>query len=313
MLFIFLRILASILYVISGFIKKTVNISTDLQCAIGAIIPLLIMPIILYVIYKKNPSLFKIKDKTFKHLSDNPFKNIFSIESLYLTIPSLCSYISYIILLRALPISVISTISPMYIIFSIIFNKLLIHTKITANKIISIIIVLFGIIFANFKNISKDIKKIKSKFIIPLMLIWLILTGFQISYSKYLLNGIDFVEVVAMDYILGGIMFLFGFIIYNLFIKKQKYTYDVRTIGLLVVLSIMGIFATLSRYDALQHIPAYISILIGNIKLPLTLLISFFWLKENVNIYKVIGAICIIFGISYSDIEPRVMDIFRDI
>ena len=51
----------------------------------------------------------------------------------------------------------------------------------------------------------------------------------------------------------------------------------------------------------------YLTILIGYIKIPISLLISYLFLKENISYYKIIGSILIIIGISYSDIENHIV------
>ena len=84
--------------------------------------------------------------------------------------------------------------------------------------------------------------------------------------------------------------------------------YDMKGLCLLFITSIFTVLSGITRTEALDNLPEYLIILIGNTKIPITFLISYLYLKEDISYHKILGAILIIIGVSYTDLHTLLID-----
>ena len=313
--YVILRIFASLCVIASGYITKTVNVDTVTQLLWSSIVALILFTIILGGFYYTDKNEFIMRNKTLKDLSNDPFKNILSPPILKIALSGTIAYIITIYIIRSIPYSLFSILSPLFIIPSVFFNHYMSNASITKDKIISIVISLLGIFIASFKTLSKDLNKFNNLYIgLGLIVVYLLVRGYQTSYNKYLLNEkFNYIELTCLDYMLGSIIGIvlslaYIFIYKPIYKVKTPLQYNNKGLFLLAITSILTILSSFSRIDAMNHLPLYIIILIGYIKIPIALLISYLFLKEDISYYKIIGAILIILGISYSDIETLVLN-----
>ena len=313
--YVILRIFASLCVIASGYITKTVNVDTVTQLLWSSIVALILFTIILGGLYYTDKNEFIMRNKTLKDLSNDPFKNILSPPIVKIALSGAIAYIITIYIIRSIPYSLFSILSPLFIIPSVFFNHYMSNASITKDKIISIVISLLGIFIASFKTLSKDLNKFNNLYIgLGLIVVYLLVRGYQTSYNKYLLNEkFNYIELTCLDYMLGSIIGIvlslaYIFIYKPIYKVKTPLQYNNKGLFLLAITSILTILSSFSRIDAMIHLPLYIIILIGYIKIPIALLISYFFLKEDISYYKIIGAILIIIGISYSDIETLVLN-----
>lgn len=315
MKYVLLRIFASLCVIANGYITKTVKVDTVTQLLWTSIMTLLLFSIILGGFYYTDKNEFIIRNKALKDLSNDPFKNLFTLPIVKLSLPGTISYILQIIILRSIPYSLYTILIPLFVIPSVFFNHFMSNAPITTNKIISIVISLVGIFIASFKTLVKDFNKFKNLSVgLGLVTLFILLIAYQTSYNKYLLNEkFNYIELTCLYYILSssiGIVLSLAYIfIYKPIYKvKTPLQYDMKGLFLLGITSIFELLSSITRIDAMTQLPEYLTILLGYIKIPIALLISYFYLKEDISYYKIIGAILIIIGMSYSDIETLVLN-----
>ena len=315
MKYVLLRIFASLCVIAGGYITKTVNVDSVTQLLWTSIVSLVLFSIILFGFYYTDKNEFIIKNKTLKDLSNDPFKNLFTLPILKVALSGTIGYIISIIILRSIPYSLFTILVPLFVIPSIVFNYFMSNAPITTNKIISIVISLVGIFIASFKSLVKDFKKFKNLSVgLGLLAILLLMYAYQTSYYKYLLNnGLNYIELISLNYMLGSIIGIvlslaYIFIYKPIYKVKTPLQYDMKGLFLLGCSSIFTVLSNFTRIDAMSHLPEYLIILLGYIKIPIALLISYFFLKEDISYYKILGSLLIIIGISYSDIETLILN-----
>lgn len=314
MKYILLRIFASLCVIANSFIIKTANANTLTQVLWTSILSLILFTLILSTTYNNNKNEFIINNKDLKEFSNNPFKNIFALPILKLSLLGTISYIINIIILRKIPYSLYVILVPLYIVPSLIFNHFMSNVSITTNSLISIMLTFIGIVIASFKSLLNDFKKFKSLSIgLGLLTCYIVMIAYETSYCNYLLKKeLNYIELVSLQYILGSIIAIILSICYisinkSIYKSNSLLKYNNKSLFLLAIVSILSVLSNLTRIDAMKKLPEYLTILIGYIKIPISLLISYLFLKENISYYKIIGSILIIIGISYSDIENHIV------
>jgi len=315
MKYVLIRMLSIILGIMNGYVIKTVNIGPTLQIMFNASIVIILYSIILLGIYHYDDKEFAIHNKKLKEFSDNPFKNIFTWPIFKVSLSGSISWIIAMNVIRMIPYSLFTVLSPFYVIPALFIEHYMTGAPITTTKIISVVICLLGIIIAAYKNIHKDFKKFKSVGIgVLLILVNGIMMAYQTSYYKYLLNNdFNYVELTSIEYILASMMALVGglcylFIYCPMYKIKPSFQYDMKGLFLLFITAIFTVIIGITRTEALDNLPEYLTILIGNTKIPITFLICYLYLKEDISYHKILGAILIIIGVSYTDIETLVLN-----
>ena len=176
--YVILRIFASLCVIASGYITKTVNVDTVTQLLWSSIVALILFTIILGGFYYTDKNEFIMRNKTLKDLSNDPFKNILSPSIVKIALSGTIAYIITIYIIRSIPYSLFSILSPLFIIPSVFFNHYMSNASITKDKIISIVISLLGIFIASFKTLSKDLNKFNNLYIgLGLIVVYLLVRG----------------------------------------------------------------------------------------------------------------------------------------
>ena len=108
--------------------------------------------------------------------------------------------------------------------------------------------------------------------------------------------------IVSIFYIFTGIFSLF-YLIKKLLRKKEKiYVINKKItnyyLSLLFILSVLTLFTTTMVFNALKMTPnsAYVHSIV-NLNIIVTLIISYFYLNEKINIYTLIGILISLFGL----------------
>ena len=172
MKYVLLRIFASLCVIANGYITKTVKVDTVTQLLWTSIMTLLLFTIILGGFYYTDKNEFIIRNKALKDLSNDPFKNLFTLPIVKLSLPGTISYILQIIILRSIPYSLYTILIPLFVIPSVFFNHFMSNAPITTNKIISIVISLVGIFIASFKTLVKDFNKFSKLYLVIISFIY---------------------------------------------------------------------------------------------------------------------------------------------
>lgn len=315
MKYVLIRMISIILGILTGYVVKTVNIGPTLQILFSASIVIILYSIILLTIYHFDDKEFAIHNKKLKEFSDNPFKNIFTWPIFNVSLSGTISWTIAINVIRIIPYSLYAVLIPFYVVPALFIEYYMTGAPITTTKIVSVVICLLGIIIAAYKNIHKDFKKFKSVGIgLLLILVNGIMMAYQTSYYKYLLNNdFNYVELTSIEYILSGMMALVGglcylFIYCPMYKIKPSFQYDMKGLFLLFITSIFAVLIGITKTEALDNLPEYLTILIGNLKIPITFLISYLFLKEDISYYKILGAILIIIGVSYNDLHTLLIN-----
>ena len=315
MKYVLIRMISILLGIMNGYVVKTVNIGPTLQILFNSIIVIMLYSILLLGIYHYDDKEFAIHNKELKEFSDNPFKNIFTWPIFKVSLSGSISWVIAMNVIRMIPYSLYTVLTPFYVVPALFIENYMTGEPITTTKIVSIVISILGIITASYKNIHKDFKQFKSVGLgVLLILVNGILIAYQTSYYKYLLdNDFNYVELTSIEYILAGIMSLVAglcylFIYCPIYKIKPSFQYDMKGLCLLFITSIFTVLIGITRTEALENLPEYLTILIGNTKIPITFLISYLYLKEDISYHKILGAILIIIGVSYSDFHTLLID-----
>lgn len=108
--------------------------------------------------------------------------------------------------------------------------------------------------------------------------------------------------IVSIFYIFTGIFSLFYLIIKLLRKKENIYVINKKItnyyLSLLFILSVLTLFTTTMVFNALKMTPnsAYVHSIV-NLNIIVTLIISYFYLNEKINIYTLIGILISLFGL----------------
>tara|TARA_Y100000768_G_scaffold381151_2_gene359366 strand:- start:133 stop:603 length:471 start_codon:yes stop_codon:yes gene_type:complete len=108
--------------------------------------------------------------------------------------------------------------------------------------------------------------------------------------------------IVSIFYIFTGIFSLFYLIIKLLRKKEKIYVINKKItnyyLSLLFILSVLTLFTTTMVFNALKMTPnsAYVHSIV-NLNIIVTLIISYFYLNEKINIYTLIGILISLFGL----------------
>ena len=315
MKYVLIRMVSIILGIMNRYVIKTVNIGPTLQIFFNGSIVIILLSIILLGIYHYDDKEFAIHNKKLKEFSDNPFKNIFTWPIFKISLSGTISWIISMNVVRMIPYSLFAVLSPFYVVPALFIDHYMTGDPITTTKIVSVVICLLGIITAAYKNIQKDFKKFKSVGIgVLLILVDGIMIAYQTSYYKYLLdNDFNYIELTSIEYILASMMAIVGVLCYMfiycpMYKIKPSFQYDMKGLCLLFITSIFTVLSGITRTEALDNLPEYLIILIGNTKIPITFLISYLYLKEDISYHKILGAILIIIGVSYTDLHTLLID-----
>jgi drug/metabolite transporter (DMT)-like permease len=266
--------------------------------------------IIVYFDFKNNPEKFEAK-KNKLHLSNNPFKNMFSFRALQISLTGSTMYLLSLYCLKNLPFTLIAAINSLWIIPALFFNKLLRNIKITADKVISCIIVIIGVLVMSFNNLfnnknkNKDEHQESSKNTILFSLILLfvgILKAYQINIIKQTEDYVTYRELPVMDFGLNSIFSIIIYLIYVFFPYKTWTVYFPKLndiIKFILFVSILFVSSFYLKMYTLQKLTETVSNLLQSTSLIFAIILGKIFFNESISLNKIIGAIIIISGILY--------------
>ncbi len=289
-------------------VKKMIKMDVMHIQLISSLVGCLVFSMIVYYKYKKNPEEFKKKKNSY-NLSDNPFENILTIPSFKIGLSGALLSLLSLFTLKKLPFSFVVPIGLSWLFFALFFNKIMRNIPITMDKIISILIVIFGVFVMQYHHlfhntISKDVRK-NLLLLCSLLIISKIFKAYQVTFIKEIEEYTNYNEVAMMDWgILSILSVLFYFIylfspIKNWVVNIPKTSEILKLILIDIVL--ITLYVTL-RFDSLQHLSESTFTLITSTKVIISVLFGFLFFSEKITMNQIIGSIIIIAGIYYKNL-----------
>lgn len=290
----------------SLFIKK-IDIDPVTQNLIFSVILFIFYYIYVKITYKFNPDLYKIKKNKF-NISSNPFKNIFTnINSWYIGFSITILFLLLIISIKNLPLGIVIPTQMIWLFFALILSKFIRKSTITPKKIISILLVIFGVIIININNIV-NLKDSKSNltttlFYLVLLLIAMLSRAFMVTKVKQIEEDITSYDMMLME---GGTTMILAIVIYIIYFLFQGklWTFRFPKIVDLGILSLVIILLTYPnqflRFESMKLIPENLWTLLSTLGIILSLVYGKIFFGENINSIKILGVIILILGITYS-------------
>jgi drug/metabolite transporter (DMT)-like permease len=281
---------------------KNIKLNAFIITLINSIICFIIFSIIIYFLYTKYPDKFE-RIKNPYGIKKNPLKNIFNYKILQIGLVSQIYFIIFVYLLTISPISLIITMSPLWIIFSLILNKLMNNIEITLPKVFGVLIVLFGIIYSNWDKLFVNNTNNNTNIIlIILLIIFGILKGYTINIVKEIEKYVQPIEIGFYDYSISIIVSIIVYIIYLLNPLKKWKPEKFKTNNIITILFIT-LFTTVPyvifKFISIKNIPEYFYTVLINLSIIFNLILSKIVFKETIKMQQIIGAIIIIIGISF--------------
>lgn len=299
LIYVFFSVIGSIFY-------KTIKVDAihiSIICILGLVIPIIIY---IYIDYKNNPLKYKVEKNKLGY-GDNPFKNILNKYTFILAILATLTYIPFLYCLNILPINFIIPFGLLWLVFSLIFNKLIRNVAITKDKLISIGIVLFGILIMQFQIFVKDFS-FKPNYIFPIaiLLFTQVIKGIFITYTKEVSEIISPNQLIMIESTLSFFIYLLVYIIYITNPLKKWYvsypnTKDVIKLSLFAV-----IVSTLSnhlKFLGLKMLRVNTYNLLISTKIIFSTILARIILKESITLYHIIGCIIILIGLNLTTID----------
>ena len=259
---------------------KNIKINAFIITLINSVICFIIFSIIIYFLYTKYPYKFE-RIKNPYGIKKNPFKNIFNYKIFQIGLISQIYFIIFVYLITIAPISLVVTMSPLWIVFSLIFDKLMNNIEITLSKVFGLIILLFGIIYSNwdklFINNTNNNTNNNILLIIILFIIFGILKGYTINIVKEIEKYVQPIEVGFYDYSISIIVSIIVYIIYILNPFKKWKPEKFKTNNIITILFIT-LFTTIPyvifKFISIKNIPEYLFTVLINLSIIFNLILS---------------------------------------
>jgi drug/metabolite transporter (DMT)-like permease len=289
-------------------VKKKINMDVMHIQLISSFVGCLIFSMIVYYKYKNSPKEFKKKKNPY-NLSDNPFENILSIPSLKIGLSgSLMSFLT-LFTLKKLPFSFVVPIGLSWLFFALFFNKIMRNIPITMDKIISILIVIFGVFVMQYhhffhKTMGKD--TIKNLLLLSsLLIISKILKAYQVTLIKEIEEYTNYNEVVIMDW---GMLLILSVVFYFIYLFSPIKNWVVNipktkdVFKLILLNSVLITLYVTFRFKSLQNLPESTYALITSTKVIFAFIFGFLFFGEKITMNQIIGSMIIMFGIYYKNL-----------
>lgn len=303
---------------LSCVIFKAIKVDPITIAMIFGVILYICFLIYVYIDYKLNPSKYK-KTKKNKKFSNNPFKNMFNNSYAWIIgATGVCYNILIIYAYKKLPISMAIPLNISWLVFALFLNKIIIHDSINVSKILSLLIVVFGIIIINFHHIfkSKISKQYdyscnhnKEIFILLLPIGLLLIANFcralQVTIIKKVEEFVNAQDVMLME---GGTTCVLSIIVYLLYIvinnKEWRENLPKKSDVLIVILTVLVIAFTgqIFRLISLQKLNETLFTLICSTSVIFAFIFGKMFFNEKITLNQIIGAAIVFLGISYTSI-----------
>lgn len=272
-MFIIYSLLASFFSGLSTFFSKiSLNNNSILVLGIRTIV-ITILTIIMYILFKGNNTITT--------------KNI-----VFIILSGISTAILWLVYFKALEMANISLVTPvdkLSIVITLILSTILFKEKITIIKIISMIFIIVG----TFLMVNKNNKKKDNWFIYAILTA--IFTSLTTILAKIGIKNVD----SNLSTMLRTIIVLIIIWIIILIKKEYKYVYKLnkKTIIFIILSGLSTGSSWLNYFKALKIGETSIVFTIEKLSVVVSILLSVIFLKEKLNIKKVIGFIFIILGI----------------
>ena len=302
-----------ILSCLSSVIYKKIQIDPIPMSFYSSIVGFITFSIIIYYKFKKNPEIFKKKKNPYG-LTDNPFKNIYNNSlSWKIGLSGVIMNLAALFALKKLPYSFVLPINMTWLFFALFFNKIMRKKDITMEKIISISIVIIGVFVIQFHHIknfnSLNIENYKYFiFLLIILLISKMMKAYQVNVIKEVEDYVTYNDAILMDW---GTLIVFNTIIYLIYLYSpiKKWTISLPQKKEILKLAITNIILlssyVLLKFKALQNLTVTTFSLISSTNVIFAIIFGYFFFQEKLTINQFIGAIIIIFGISYKNIIKK--------
>jgi len=276
---------------------------------------------IVYYKYKKDPEYFT-KEPNPYNLKKNPFKNILTPISWKIGAASSLNYILLLYTLKKLPLSFVVPIGLSWLVFALLFNKVLRNVEITKEKIISLVIVISGVILMQIHHIFGVSKLAKTNqksmvsqynFITLLLLLLLanIIKAYQVTEVKMAEEYANYLDVIIMDWgqsLIYAIMFYLIYMFYPNKWWKTEIPKKNEVIKLILVVVVLQLTFVLLKFKAIENLDVETFTLITTTSLIFAVILGYILFNEKMEINKFLGALVIIGGIYYSNVSTKKID-----
>lgn len=259
---------------------------------------------IIYIII----DLYKKKELNGNTIKEKILKS-FEIKNFLLSITSEIRFITKIYGIILLPITISIPLSQIWIIFAIIFDKIINKTELNMWKYISIGIITIGSIVINFDQILLSKKSNKMNihiynYIVGITLILLssILRGYLLTEFQNIAIKTNPGETLMIESV-GALIVMTPIIIIGIILNKIKIPNWKLIIMLLLSLTFLFDIGILLKFYGLKYIKEYHIIVLSSLSVIISVIFGFILLSESITLYKLMGILLISSGfiISYKN------------
>lgn len=209
------------------------------------------------------------------------------IAGIIYALQCLCYFTAF----KYISISLGAIIYNTYPIFTILFSKIFLKTKVTFKMAFGVILAIIGSIFVIYSPMTEN--KIIG---IVLIILTTIFSGGYMVYTKKYLNEVDSIELTTyVTLICSIILFLFSFFSNNFIILTNK--------SIIFYVLILAFFSTvvglLGFMKAISYLDVGLVSVINLIEPFFTVAFSYILFKDTLTILQIIGALIIILGVYF--------------
>lgn len=277
-----------VLNVVVGIIYKTMNVDVFFINLVSSVI-------IFLTFFIKNYTTNKGKDDK-DNKNDKLIRNLTTKEAIIIGASGCFSFVSSLLALKNLPLSIFIPLSNTWILFSLFFEKILLNVDIKPQNILVFIILFFGIMLVTYTKNNKSSMNYNYLYI-GLVLVSSIIRAFHITYVKQQSENFDEDELLTMDYFINiiiGIVLFVGYVAY-----QKKYTFP----KIYILFIILGTILLLDnsknylKFLSIKNLSEEKYVLLYNTSLIFSLVFGYFIFNEKITKYKVFGNITILASI----------------
>lgn len=256
-----------------------------------------ISAVIIFLTFFSKDYITNIKDNK-EEDNKKLINNLTSKESIISGITGCFYFITNVLALKQLPLSVFIPLSNTWIFFSLIFEKYMMNVDIKPINILIFGILFIGIITITYKGDSKGSKINKNTiFYIGLLILSSIIRAYNITYVKQQSHKFREDEMLIMNYFISIIV---GIIALGIYIFTQK-KYNIPNLNsILIIVGTVLILDNAKNYfkfESLENLSEDTYIIIYNTSVIFSLIFGYFIFDEKITSRKIIGTVIILSSI----------------
>lgn len=263
----------------------------------------LILTILTFIVFSIKTAINYNKEKRNNKCLENPFKKIFTVDALKIGLSGTFIFLILLFAVKKLPLTFVIPLSLIWMVFAIIFAKILLNEPITKIKIIGLSLVIVGILVMNYHHFKLNTIDFNRSTIIFLIIFLLsqVVRGYQLTEIKKLEKKHTTDELLIMDFGINLISVVIIFIIYRLN-PMNKWSVSpleskkVLFVGI-IILGTISVIRSYLRFSLVKSLPEISYVLIVNTSLIFTVILSYLFLGEHLTWNQFVGAGILLYGI----------------